>query len=134
MHFWVLFSPRTGKRIFHDWMTKLDLLIIGSGYAEIFLGMMVELAILDKIGIVRVLRLGRIVRLMQLLRKNRSLKELRKLVTMLATCFRTLLWSFLFCFLVMTGWAMLPGPDSGSCKFSGFGCLSINCKRDLVAS
>ena len=83
------------------------MLIIFSGYADVFLGMLLHADVLNSIGIVRVLRLSRIVRLMQLMRKNRSLRELRKLVTMLATCFKTLLWSFLFLSLVMTGWAML---------------------------
>ncbi|CAE7276432.1 unnamed protein product [Symbiodinium sp. CCMP2592] len=96
-----------GPRIFKDWLTRLDVFIIASGYADVFLGMMLHADVLDSIGIVRVLRLSRIVRLMQLMRKNRSLRELRKLVTMLATCFKTLLWSFLFLSLVMTGWAML---------------------------
>ncbi|CAE7757663.1 unnamed protein product, partial [Symbiodinium necroappetens] len=96
-----------GPRIFKDWLTRLDVLIIFSGYADVFLGMLLHADVLNSIGIVRVLRLSRIVRLMQLMRKNRSLRELRKLVTMLATCFKTLLWSFLFLSLVMTGWAML---------------------------
>ncbi|CAE7419773.1 CACNA1C [Symbiodinium sp. CCMP2456] len=96
-----------GPRIFKDWLTRLDVFIIGSGYADVFLGMLLHADVLNSIGIVRVLRLSRIVRLMQLMRKNRSLRELRKLVTMLATCFKTLLWSFLFLSLVMTGWAML---------------------------
>ncbi|CAE7292238.1 TPC1 [Symbiodinium natans] len=96
-----------GTRIIRDWLTKLDVIIIASGYAELLLGMMIDVDFLNTIGIVRILRLSRILRLMQLMRKNRSLKELRKLVTMLATCLKTLVWSFLFCFLVTTGWAML---------------------------
>ncbi|CAK9059435.1 unnamed protein product [Durusdinium trenchii] len=38
---------------------------------------------------------------------RRSTKELHKLVMMMATCLRTLLWSFMLCFVVMTVWAML---------------------------
>lgn len=33
--------------------------------------------------------------------------RLYKLAMMMATCFRTLVWCFLLCFVVMTGWAML---------------------------
>ena len=101
------FELHAGTRIIRDWLTKLDVIIIASGYAELLLGMMIDVDFLNTIGIVRILRLSRILRLMQLMRKNRSLKELRKLVTMLATCLKTLVWSFLFCFLVTTGWAML---------------------------
>ncbi|CAJ1332441.1 unnamed protein product, partial [Effrenium voratum] len=78
------------------------------GYVEFFFNLLnMQDNILAKVGILRVLRLARIVRLMQLLRKSRSLKELQKLVTMLATCLKALLWSFLFCFVIMTVWAML---------------------------
>ena len=40
-------------------------------------------------------------------KRIRPLRELHKLVMMMATCFRALLWSFLLCFVVMTVWAML---------------------------
>jgi len=46
-------------------------------------------------------------RLVRLFRKFVALKELRKLLTMMASCFKTLFWSFIFCFVVMTTWAML---------------------------
>ena len=59
------------------------------------------------ISVLRALRLVRIVRLIRMLKRVRPLKELHKLVVMMSTCFRALLWSFLLCFFVMTGWAML---------------------------
>ena len=43
----------------------------------------------------------------RILRKTRSVKELQKLVMMMATCLKALAWSFLFCFGFMTLWAML---------------------------
>ncbi|CAJ1421957.1 unnamed protein product [Effrenium voratum] len=89
-------------------MVITDMVIIMCGYVEFFFNLLnMQDNILAKVGILRVLRLARIVRLMQLLRKSRSLKELQKLVTMLATCLKALLWSFLFCFVIMTVWAML---------------------------
>eukprot|EP00435_Cladocopium_sp_Y103_P037723 s2715_g10.t1 len=97
-----------GISVLKDWMLILDSFIILCGYTEIlfnYMDMASEVA--SRITILRVLRMARIVRLMQLLRKSRSLKELQKLVTMMATCMKALAWSFLFCFVIMTVWAML---------------------------
>lgn len=103
----LLFFVR-GRRILKDWMVLLDIVIITCGYAEWVLTSAGD-ALTSRINInmLRPLRLARIIRLMQFLRKTRSLKELQKLVTMLATCLKTLVWSFLFGFVVMTMWAML---------------------------
>ncbi|CAE7948807.1 AFG1L, partial [Symbiodinium sp. KB8] len=91
-----------------DWMVVLDIVIVLCGYVEL---VMLRLAyggdLADSLGTLRVLRLARIVRLMNLLRKSRSLKELQKLVIMLTTCMKALAWSFLFCFVIMTIWAMM---------------------------
>eukprot|EP00913_Durusdinium_trenchii_P023024 g21619.t1 len=57
--------------------------------------------------VARALRLGRVLRLTRFLRKLRSLRELHKLATMMTTCAKTLVWSFLLCFVVMTVWSML---------------------------
>jgi len=97
-----------GCQVMKDWMVVLDTVIIACGYIE-FIFTYFDLAsdVASKITILRVLRMARIVRLMQLLRKTRSLKELQKLVTMMATCLKALVWSFLFCFVIMTVWAML---------------------------
>lgn len=111
----LLFLVR-GKRLLKDWMVILDIVIILCGYVEILVNLIDSSigtnsadspALMAKINVLRVLRLARIVRLMQLLRRSRSLKELQKLVTMLATCLKALLWCFLFCFVIMTIWAML---------------------------
>ena len=97
-----------GLMALRDWMVILDLLIVLCGYVEL---VMLRLAyggdLADSLGTLRVLRLARIVRLMNLLRKSRSLKELQKLVIMLTTCMKALAWSFLFCFVIMTIWAMM---------------------------
>ncbi|CAE7421969.1 HVCN1, partial [Symbiodinium sp. KB8] len=92
-----------GRRVLHDWLAWMDLIIIVSGCVDLLVSAFVKIEFLSKIGAMRVLRLIRIVRLLQLLRRNRSLKELQKLVNMLATCLKTLLWSFVFLCLVMTG-------------------------------
>eukprot|EP00438_Fugacium_kawagutii_P019199 Skav226196 [mRNA] locus=scaffold2208:19712:26432:- [translate_table: standard] len=46
-------------------------------------------------------------RLLRLLRRSRALRELQKLVIMMSTCLKALIWSFIFCFVIMTCWAML---------------------------
>jgi len=91
-----------------DWTVLLDALIVTCGYLETLLAAVVDDdEVVSKMSILRALRLVRIVRLMRLLRKTRSLKELQRLATMMSTCFKALVWSFLLCFVVMTLWAML---------------------------
>ena len=71
----------------------LDLVAPGNEYANL--------------GVLSILRLARVLRLLKLLRKVKSLRELQKLVKMMHTCIKALFWSFIFCFVVMTIWAML---------------------------
>eukprot|EP00913_Durusdinium_trenchii_P022022 g20694.t1 len=96
-----------GFSICRDWMIFLDLVIIVCGYIELFFSFLGDESGVIGISIVRALRLVRIFRLIRLLRKVRTLRELHKLATMMATCAKTLVWSFLLCFLVMTVWSML---------------------------
>ncbi|CAL1125903.1 unnamed protein product [Cladocopium goreaui] len=95
--------------VLKDWMMILDVIIVACGWLEIVMNAanVMEFGFLGSIKVTRVLRLVRIFRLIRLLRRVRTLKELHKLATMMATCMRTLLWCFLLCFVVMTGWAML---------------------------
>ncbi|CAJ1430762.1 unnamed protein product [Effrenium voratum] len=83
----------------------LDTFIVLSGLVQLCLGF--AGISLDSFAVLRTLRVVRIMRLFRLFRKFAMLKELRKLVKMTASCFKTLCWSFLFCFVVMTSWAML---------------------------
>jgi len=89
-----------------DMLMAVDLVIIACGYAELILGQFFPSDMLD-LRLLRTLRFLRIIRLLRLLRKIHGLRELQKLVIMMATCLKTLLWSFLFCFVIMTVWAML---------------------------
>jgi len=89
-----------------DMLMVVDLVIIACGYAELILGQFFPSDMLD-LRLLRTLRFLRIIRLLRLLRKIHGLRELQKLVIMMATCLKTLLWSFLFCFVIMTVWAML---------------------------
>lgn len=96
-----------GLGILRDWMICMDLGIIVCGYLEMLLDAFMDSESVVRVGVVRALRLVRIFRLIRLLRKIRTLRELHKLATMMATCAKTLVWSFLLCFLVMTVWSML---------------------------
>jgi len=95
--------------VLKDWMMILDVIIVACGWFEIIMNAanVTQFGFRGSIKVTRVLRLVRIFRLIRLLRRVRTLKELHKLATMMATCMRTLLWCFLLCFVVMTGWAML---------------------------
>ncbi|CAK9060751.1 unnamed protein product [Durusdinium trenchii] len=89
-----------------DLLMTVDVLIVVCGYTEWFLGQFLP-EVLGNLGVLRTLRFLRIIRLLRLLRKIHGLRELQKLVIMMATCLKTLAWSFLFCFVIMTVWAML---------------------------
>jgi Ca2+-binding EF-hand superfamily protein len=56
-------------------------------------------------GIFRVARILRLVRFVRAAKIIGRVKELRKLVQMAVSCFRTLFWSFCLTFVVMTVWA-----------------------------
>ncbi|CAE7198450.1 SCN10A [Symbiodinium natans] len=96
-----------GRQLLKDWMVILDIVIIFCGYAELLLNLFAPGDLIASFSMLRVLRLARIIRLMRLLRRTRALRELQKLVTMMATCLKALAWSFIFCFVIMTIWAML---------------------------
>ncbi|CAJ1388094.1 unnamed protein product [Effrenium voratum] len=84
-----------------------DAVVILCGFVELIISNTMNADNLAGFNLLRTLRFARIIRLLRLLRKTRSLRELQKLVTMMATCLKALAWSFLFCFVIMTIWAML---------------------------
>lgn len=101
----VLFGQ--GLQVLHDRVFLIDLCVIICGYVEMILDALSSEAIVASFGILRLLRLARVMRLLRLLRKSRALRELQKLVIMMSTCMKALIWSFIFCFVIMTVWAML---------------------------
>eukprot|EP00929_Paragymnodinium_shiwhaense_P037010 TRINITY_DN19791_c0_g1_i2.p1 TRINITY_DN19791_c0_g1~~TRINITY_DN19791_c0_g1_i2.p1 ORF type:complete len:648 (-),score=97.19 TRINITY_DN19791_c0_g1_i2:321-2264(-) len=56
---------------------------------------------------VRMVRLCRLLRLVRVIKLFGGMRELRRLTQMIATCGRTMFWSFLMSFLVMSIWAVL---------------------------
>ena len=94
-----------GRLVLRSWDWLLDVAIISFSVAELvflFLGSAVE-----EVRILKLLRICRVMRLIRFIRKAPSLRELRKLMMMFASVIRTLAWSFLFCFISMTLWAMI---------------------------
>ncbi len=97
-----------GVPVLRDWMTLLDIVIVACGWVELIIDIIgTGTGLGFRIAVLRAMRLIRIFRLTRLLKRFRPLKELHKLVVMMATCFRTLLWSSILCFVVMTVWSML---------------------------
>ncbi|CAJ1362791.1 unnamed protein product, partial [Effrenium voratum] len=96
-----------GLRVLRDKMLVVDLLIILCGIAELLMSRVMDGLMIENFNLLRMFRIARIIRLLKLFRRFSYLKELRKLLTMATTCMRTLCWSFIFCFMVMTIWAML---------------------------
>eukprot|EP00930_Biecheleria_cincta_P056250 TRINITY_DN42401_c0_g1_i1.p1 TRINITY_DN42401_c0_g1~~TRINITY_DN42401_c0_g1_i1.p1 ORF type:complete len:616 (-),score=98.26 TRINITY_DN42401_c0_g1_i1:160-2007(-) len=93
-----------GYRVLTEALGFVDFCVLVAGYLELILaGSGISL---DSMGILRICRIMRLVRLAKLLRRFKMLRELRKLLMMAASCCKTLCWSFVFCFLLMTAWAM----------------------------
>lgn len=88
-----------------EFWTQLDILIIFAGVIQIILDAVGLKG--DSFALLRILRVVRILRLLRLFRKFAMLKELRKLLLMATSCFKTLFWSFLLCFICMAAWSML---------------------------
>ncbi|CAE7327902.1 Cacna1c, partial [Symbiodinium necroappetens] len=107
LEFLLRFVGKGLRGMVSDWLAVLDIVVVMCGYAEILLKAMAPADLVARLSVMRALRLARIVRLLQFFRRIRALRELQKLVTMMATCLRTLAWSFLLCFVIMTIWAML---------------------------
>lgn len=91
--------------MFRSKLEILDLAVLLAGFAELILlacGVPV-----NEIGLLRMLRVGRMIRLIRVVKGIHYLKELRKLIFMFGSCVKTLFWSFVFCFCVMTIWSMM---------------------------
>ena len=96
-----------GPRIFLDVMMMLDAFVLLCGYVETIMQYLGHGELLSTVAIFRMLRLVRILRVTRVLRRTGGFRELQKLIRMMSTCIRTLFWSFVFCFIVMTVWALL---------------------------
>ncbi|CAJ1441572.1 unnamed protein product [Effrenium voratum] len=96
-----------GLGILKDWIGVIDGVIVVCGWAENLIAAILDTDIGLPFGLLRVFRVVRIARTVRLLKRLRMLRELYKLIVMMATVFRTLMWSFLLCFIVMTAFSMM---------------------------
>lgn len=99
-----------GQMVLKDVMFLMDIGVVTCGYVEVTLDFVTpsnSSGGIHLLAAIRLLRLWRVVRILRIFGRQRSLLELQKLVLMASTCFKTLVWSFVFCFVVMTIWAML---------------------------
>ncbi|OLP76859.1 Developmentally-regulated G-protein 1 [Symbiodinium microadriaticum] len=120
-----------------DRLKVLDALLVACGYIELLLNALLPGNVFSSLSVIRILRLVRILRLLKILRKVKALRELQKLIKMLNTCLKALFWSFCFCFLVMTVWAMLivesvhpfvqdfPDESFSDCNYCEFATSSV---------
>eukprot|EP00439_Symbiodinium_sp_Y106_P035933 s1823_g4.t1 len=126
-----------GWAMWFDRLKVLDALLVACGYIEVLLSAFLPGNVFSRLSVIRILRLVRILRLLKILRKVKALRELQKLIKMLNTCLKALCWSFCFCFLVMTVWAMLivesvhpfvqdlPDEFFSDCSYCDFATSSV---------
>eukprot|EP00929_Paragymnodinium_shiwhaense_P117455 TRINITY_DN8805_c0_g3_i1.p1 TRINITY_DN8805_c0_g3~~TRINITY_DN8805_c0_g3_i1.p1 ORF type:complete len:676 (+),score=125.28 TRINITY_DN8805_c0_g3_i1:51-2078(+) len=85
----------------------LDLFIIAVSVLEQLLEFVQSASKSDSLITVRMTRMCRMLRLVRVTKLLAGLKELRLLVQLVATCGKTMFWSFLLSLLVMSMWALL---------------------------
>eukprot|EP00929_Paragymnodinium_shiwhaense_P036499 TRINITY_DN19557_c0_g1_i2.p1 TRINITY_DN19557_c0_g1~~TRINITY_DN19557_c0_g1_i2.p1 ORF type:complete len:492 (-),score=87.48 TRINITY_DN19557_c0_g1_i2:557-2032(-) len=95
-----------GYRLFKRGPALMDLVIICTSIVELVLDFMKAADVGSSLLLIRMIRLVRLLRLMRVVKLFAGMKELRKLTQMIATCAKTMFWSFLMSFLVMTMWAV----------------------------
>ncbi|CAE7020912.1 Scn11a, partial [Symbiodinium sp. KB8] len=96
-----------GLRILLEPMMMTDAFVLTCGYVETLMQYLGYGDLMSSVAVFRMLRLVRILRVTRVLRRTGGFRELQKLIRMLSTCLKTLFWSFIFCFVMMTVWALL---------------------------
>lgn len=98
-----------GRDIVHDAWFLVDSVVIAGGAVEVAV-IIADLEECSECGILTMLpalRVIRAFRLLSLVRRVECLKEMRKLALMICSCMKSLFWSFVFRFLVMTLWSLI---------------------------
>jgi len=86
----------------------LDSVIVFTGsldYLLVWVG--ADLGQLKLMSTIRLVRLCRLLRLLRVVWRFSMFRELRKVVQMMGSCFKTLFWSFILMGIVMTAWAVI---------------------------
>lgn len=93
------------RKFFRSMLNVADLVAVVAGIFEYML-LWLGSPVWGK-GLFSLARLCRLVRLTRVLRLIKGSTELRKLVQLMAGCFKTLFWSFILVLLVMTIWSII---------------------------
>eukprot|EP00929_Paragymnodinium_shiwhaense_P033585 TRINITY_DN18411_c0_g5_i1.p1 TRINITY_DN18411_c0_g5~~TRINITY_DN18411_c0_g5_i1.p1 ORF type:complete len:667 (+),score=91.54 TRINITY_DN18411_c0_g5_i1:161-2161(+) len=95
-----------GCRIFRLKHHLLDAFVIGVSIFEAVIEFVQSASGGSSLLMIRMIRLCRLLRLVRVIKLFSGMKELRRLTQMIATCGRTMFWSFLMAFLVMSMWSV----------------------------
>eukprot|EP00929_Paragymnodinium_shiwhaense_P117461 TRINITY_DN8805_c0_g8_i1.p1 TRINITY_DN8805_c0_g8~~TRINITY_DN8805_c0_g8_i1.p1 ORF type:complete len:643 (+),score=96.03 TRINITY_DN8805_c0_g8_i1:173-2101(+) len=95
-----------GRSVVKHKAHMLDFFIICVSVFEKCLELLHDVTEGSSLLMIRMVRLCRLLRLVRVVKLFSGMKELRRLTQMIATCARTLFWSFLLSFLVMSMWAV----------------------------
>eukprot|EP00929_Paragymnodinium_shiwhaense_P117453 TRINITY_DN8805_c0_g1_i1.p1 TRINITY_DN8805_c0_g1~~TRINITY_DN8805_c0_g1_i1.p1 ORF type:complete len:727 (+),score=117.94 TRINITY_DN8805_c0_g1_i1:67-2247(+) len=85
----------------------LDGVVVGVTAVEYALELAHGVSGSSSVLMIRMMRLFRLLRLVRVVKLFSGMRELRRLTQMIALCARTMFWSFLMSFLVMTMWAVM---------------------------
>eukprot|EP00929_Paragymnodinium_shiwhaense_P117454 TRINITY_DN8805_c0_g2_i1.p1 TRINITY_DN8805_c0_g2~~TRINITY_DN8805_c0_g2_i1.p1 ORF type:complete len:680 (+),score=127.03 TRINITY_DN8805_c0_g2_i1:121-2160(+) len=96
-----------GARLFAIKSNILDVFVVGVSVFEYSLQILSDLNGVSSLMILRMIRLCRLLRLLRVVKLFAGMKELRRLLQMISTCAKTMFWSFLMAFLIMTMWSVL---------------------------
>eukprot|EP00930_Biecheleria_cincta_P096301 TRINITY_DN88171_c0_g1_i1.p1 TRINITY_DN88171_c0_g1~~TRINITY_DN88171_c0_g1_i1.p1 ORF type:complete len:607 (-),score=118.06 TRINITY_DN88171_c0_g1_i1:91-1911(-) len=99
----VLFIKRA--QALYDTAGRLDMIVLLAGYLEMITEAVNE-SNTSGLGSARIVRLLRAARMLKLFRRFGKVKELKRLMQMLASCMKTLFWSFLLLFVITTLFAL----------------------------
>eukprot|EP00929_Paragymnodinium_shiwhaense_P077600 TRINITY_DN39980_c0_g1_i1.p1 TRINITY_DN39980_c0_g1~~TRINITY_DN39980_c0_g1_i1.p1 ORF type:complete len:676 (+),score=95.61 TRINITY_DN39980_c0_g1_i1:115-2142(+) len=96
-----------GLKFFNIWTNILDVVLVCMTVVEYGLEVVTDMHQVSSLVLLRMARLCRLLRLMRAVKLFARMKDLRRLLQMVSTCARTLFWSFLLSFVLMSTWAVL---------------------------
>eukprot|EP00929_Paragymnodinium_shiwhaense_P036210 TRINITY_DN19438_c0_g1_i1.p1 TRINITY_DN19438_c0_g1~~TRINITY_DN19438_c0_g1_i1.p1 ORF type:complete len:751 (-),score=153.48 TRINITY_DN19438_c0_g1_i1:281-2533(-) len=96
-----------GRGLVKSCQYLLDLAIIMITLFEYALELVNNAQGQTSLAMVRMIRLCRLLRIIRVVKLFSGMKELRRLTQMIALCARTMFWSFLMSFVIMTMWAVM---------------------------
>eukprot|EP00929_Paragymnodinium_shiwhaense_P033584 TRINITY_DN18411_c0_g4_i1.p1 TRINITY_DN18411_c0_g4~~TRINITY_DN18411_c0_g4_i1.p1 ORF type:complete len:741 (+),score=188.75 TRINITY_DN18411_c0_g4_i1:158-2380(+) len=96
-----------GYTVMNNKQNVMDAFVIGMSLFEYIMEFIAHVHALPSLLLLRMLRLCRLLRLLRAVKLFSGMKELRRLLQMITTCAKTMFWSFLMTFLLMSVWSVL---------------------------